>query len=303
MFIDMVWLLFALSGPILWGASNVLDSALRRHYVKSDWTLAWLVATGRLPFALVFLFFGGWNFPDWTSVFWMLICGIFWTLPFLFYFKALETEDTSRVSIFLQMVPAFTLLNAILILNEKLTLSQGVSFGLLVVAGLLASFRAIRGKWRPGIAFAWLILSCFLWSLSDILFKKFEPAFANFNSAFATYLFGSFLVAAILAIHPVKRKDSIRLFSQLPMRAWAIICVNVVVGIIGTLLFNTALTLGKASLTSAMMGIQPLAAFLIGLFLARTMREISPEDVGKKALLIKLASFILVVAGLAVLEV
>jgi drug/metabolite transporter (DMT)-like permease len=297
----MVWLILALSGPILWGASNVLDSALRRHYVKNDWALAWLMAAGRLPFALIFLFLGGWNFPDWISILWMLIGGALWALPFLFYFKALKTEDTSRVSIFLQMVPAFTLINAFFILNEKLTVSQGISFGLLLLAGLLASLKTFRGRCHPGIAFAWLTLSCLLWSLSDILFKKFEPAFSNFNSAFAILLLGTFLVAAALAIHPAKRQESISHLNRLPVRAWILICADVIVGVLGTILFNYALTLGKVSLTSAMMGIQPLAAFLIGIGLAPFMKEISREDVQRKTLALKLAAFVLAMIGLATL--
>jgi len=297
----MVWLILALSGPIFWGASNVLDSALRRHYVKSDWALAWLMAVGRLPFALFFLFLGGWNFPDWISVFWMLISGALWTLPFLFYFEALQTEDTSRVSIFLQMVPAFTLINAFFILDEKLTATQGIAFGLLLLAGLLASLKAFRGKWHLSLAFAWLTLSCLLWSLSDVLFKKFEPAFDNFNCAFAILLIGSFLVAALLSIHPKKRKESIDPLDRLPARAWIMACVDVSVSVLGTLLFNTALTLGKASLTSAMMGIQPLAAFLIGIGLTPFMKDISREDVGKRTLLLKLGAFVLMMAGLVVL--
>jgi drug/metabolite transporter (DMT)-like permease len=231
----------------------------------------------------------------------MIICGMLWILPFLFYFKALETEDTSRVSVFLQMVPAFTLLNAFFILDEKLTLSQGLSFGLLLLAGLLASLKTMSGKWRPGVAFAWLTLSCLLWSLSDVLFKKFEPAFATFNSAFATYLLGSSLVALLLLIHPKMRKGSLVSLCRLPGRAWAIIGVDVTVGVVGTILFNYALTLGKASLTAAMMGVQPLAAFLIGIGLAPLMREISREDVSKRALLLKLGAFVLMVAGLAAL--
>jgi len=297
----MIWLLLALSGPTLWGATNVLDSALRRHHVKSDWALAWLLAAGRLPFALIFLSLGGWNFPEWIPFFWMLVGGIFWALPFLFYLKALETEDTSRVSIFLQMVPAFTLLNAIIILNEKLTIHQAFSFVLLLLAGLLASLKTLSGKWRPSVAFAWLTLSCFLWSLSDILFKKFEPAFSNFNSAFGLYLLGSFLVAGLLVLHPKMRRESFRPLLRLSGRAWALVCANVVLGILGTFLFNTALTLGKASLTAAMMGIQPLAAFLIGIGLAPLMKEISHEDVSKKALLLKLTAFVLMMAGLVVL--
>ncbi len=298
----MTWFILALSAPILWGATNVLDSALRRHYIKNDWALTWLTAAARLPFALIFLLLGGWAFPDWPTILWMGIGGALWTIPFLFYYKALETEDPSRVSLFVQLVPAFTLLNAYLILQEKLNYSQGVAFGLLILAGVLASIKTIGGKWRWSGAFALLALACLLWSLSDVFFKKFEPLFINFYSAFAIYFLGSFLVAGLLAFHPKQLKRTARHFIHMPRRAWAIFWADEIAGVSGSILFAYALTLGKASLTSVMMGVQPLAAFLIGLGLAPLMKDITREDVTKKALLLKLASFILVAAGLATLE-
>jgi drug/metabolite transporter (DMT)-like permease len=299
----MVWLIFALSGPVLWGASNVLDSTLRRHYIKNDWALTWLTAAARLPFALVFLFLGGWVLPHWTTLLWMGIGGALWTIPFIFYYKAMETEDPSRVSVFIQLVPAFTLLNAFFILQEKLTPSQGISFGLLISAGLLASLKTIGGKWRWSGAFAWLALSCFLWSLSDIFFKKFEPAFANFHSAFAVYFLGSFIVAGLLAFHPRKLKKTVSHFIHMPRRAWLIFWADEIMGVSGSILFAYALTLGKASLTSAMAGVQPLSTFFVGLGLFHLMKDISREDVTKNALILKLASFALVIAGLAYLGI
>jgi drug/metabolite transporter (DMT)-like permease len=297
----MVWLIFALSGPILWGASNVFDSSLRRHYIKNDWALTWLTAAARLPFALVFLFLGGWTLPNWTILFWMGVGGALWTIPFLFYYKAMETEDPSRVSVFIQLVPAFTLINAFLILQEKLTASQGISFALLISAGLLASLKTIRGKWRWSGAFAWLALSCFLWSLSDIFFKKFESSFANFHSAFGIYFLGSFIVAGLFAFHPRKLKSTVSHFMHMPRRAWWIFWVDEIMGVSGSILFAYALTLGKASLTSAMSGTQPLSTFFVGLALAPLMKDISREDVTRNALILKLISFTLVIAGLAFL--
>lgn len=296
-----LWLLFALSAPILWGATNVLDGALRRHYIKSDWALMWITAVARLPFALVFLFLGGWVFPDGPTLLWMGLGGALWTVPFFFYYKAMETEDPSRISVFLQLVPAFTLLNAAFILQEKLNIAQGISFIFLMSAGLLASLKTVGGKWRWGRAFIWLALACFLWSLSDIFFKKFEPSFSNFYSAFAIYFLGSFLVAGLLVFQSKQFKKTMGYFLRMPRRAWGIFWADEIMGVTGSVLFAYALTLGKASLTTVMMGVQPLAAFLIGLGLAPFMKDIVREDTAKTALILKFIAFLLMVAGLVFL--
>ena len=145
-------------------------------------------------------------------------------------------------------------------------------------------------------------LACLLWASSDVIFKKFEPAFSGFLNAFAVYFLGSFLVSFIILTMPKRRSEILRHFSNLPMRAWLMIIGTIFGGICGSLSFAYALTLGKASLTSVMMGIQPLFVLLLGLFMALFIKEIRREDVGLNALLFKGLSFTLVIAGLILLQ-
>jgi len=297
----MTWLIFALLGPIFWGLANVMDSALRRKFVQNDAALTWMVAISRLPFFILFFALSGFKAPGLADLGWMILGGALWTLPFFFYYRALKLEDPSRIALLEQTIPLFTLLIAFFALGERLTANQGIAFGLLILAGILASLKQTLGRWRLSPAFALILLATLLWAASDVIFKKFEPSFAGFLGAFGFYFLGSSLTALAMLAMP-RGKHILDHFKALSGKAWASVAATEIGGILGSLSFAYALTLGKASLTSVMIGIQPLAAFLIGLGLAPLMKEISHEDIGKKALLLKGTSFALVVVGLAILE-
>jgi drug/metabolite transporter (DMT)-like permease len=296
------WLFFALLAPFLWGMANVIDGALRRHFVRSDMALTWMMAFLRLPFVIAFFLAFGIEIPSISVILFMFLAGILWTFPFIFYYKAIEAEDPSRIALLLQLTPLFTLLIAFFAIQETLTANQGIAFILLVIGGAVAATKRLKGAWRLSKAFFLMVLATFLWASSDVLFKKFELSFSSFLTAFAIYFFGSFLVSAILMSYPHGRQKILKHFTKLPVRAWLMIVSTAVVGVGGSMTFAYALTLGKASLTSVIIGIQPLFVLGLGLLLAPFIREIRKEDLSKRALLLKGISFILILIGLVFLE-
>ena len=298
------WLIFALLPPILWGFTNVLDSALRKNFIKSDFALTWFVAFTRLPFVILFFLISGFYIPDITSVLLMLIGGILWTYPpMILYFKAMETEDASRISLLMQLVPVFTLLIAFFALGEVLTINQGLAFVILIIGGIFASLKKTEKNWHFSKAFLLIGIAGFLWATSDVLFKKLETVFPDFLSAFAFFFLGSFLASMFMLMHADGRSKVLNHFTILSKRGWIMIIATQTLGIIGSISFAYALTLGKASLTAVMIGIQPLFALGFGLILAQFIKEIHREDLSKKTLLLKGLSFVLIIVGLVVLEI
>ena len=66
--------------------------------------------------------------------------------------------------------------------------------------------------------------------------------------------------------------------------------------------FGYALTLGKASLTTVILGVQPLFVFLLGVVLGPIIPSFHLEDTSRKALAFKGISFALVIGGLILLQ-
>lgn len=281
----------------------MIDSALRKNFIKSDFALTWLVAFTRLPFIVLFFLISGLQVPNITVVLFMIICGVVWMYPsMIFYFRAMEMEDASRIALLLQLMPVFTLLIAFFVINETLAANQILAFALLIIGGIFASLKKMKGNWHVSKAFIWIAVAGFLWAGSDVFFKKFAVFFPDFLSAFSFFFLGSFLASIFMLIHSDNRKKVFGHFMNLPQMGWLLIAATQTLGIIGSILFAYALTLGKASLTAVMIGIQPLFALGFGLLLALFIREIHKEDLSKKTLILKGVSFALIVVGLVVLE-
>ncbi len=292
------WLFYALIGPLLWAVTNVADGALRSHFVKDDLALTWMTAVTRLPIAILFFLIAGIHMPDLKTVLLMFSGGVLWTFPMYFYYKAIEKEDPSRVALLLQLVPIFTLLIAFFALSERLTGMQGAAFAFLVAGGIFASLKRFEGVWRISGAFFLVALACFFWASSDVIFKKFEPGFPDFFSAFAVYYLGGFLLSFFIFFIPQGYIKVIKRFSGLPLRAWFLITATVTAGVCGSLSFAYALTLGKASLTAVLMSAQPLFVLGLGVILSLFIKEIRKEDLSRQALFLKGVSFAMILVGL-----
>lgn len=292
------WLIFALLAPVLWGFSNVLDAAIHRNFVKNDSAMTVFLALTRLPFIIAFFIITGFKIPPVQAIIFMVIGGVLWMFPFVFYYKALEFEEPSRVVLLMQTAPIFVLIISFFAINETLTIYQLLAFVFIIVGGVFAAIKKLEGIWRFSRAFWLVIFATFLWAASDVIFKKFEPEFFTFLSAFAFYFLGSFLVAPLMLIGQRSRKKILASFSGLPHRAWKMLIIDQISGISGSLTFAYALTLGKASLTSALISIQPVIVILFSIILSRFIKEVITEDLSKTTLIFKGASLLFIIAGL-----
>lgn len=281
----------------------VIDGAIRRHFVKNDLAITWFMAVGRLPLILILLLFIGFQLPPSTAMLFMLLGGIFWTLPFLLYYKAIAFEEPSRIALFIQTIPIFTLLIAYFLIQETLTGKQGIAFLFIIIGGMIAALKKLKTKWHISFAFILILIANITWATSDVLFKKFEPAFNSFLHAFTFFMLGGALVGIIISLFPKGHKAIKQHLSNLPTRGWVYMIISLVGGIAGSLTFGYALTLGKASLTTVIIGTQPLFAFGFGIILAPFLPEVYKEDISKNSLLLKGLSFSMIIIGLIYLQI
>ena len=298
-----LWFLAALLAPTFWALTNVLDSALRKEIIKDDLTLTWLGGVMKLPLVILFFWLGGFEFPDSLSFLMILLSGALLTLPILLYYRAMEHEEASRVALIMQFVPLFTIFIAYFLLGEKLSPLQFVAFFLLLLGGALAVLKRKKEKWHVSKYLLLVLFAAFIWAISDVVFKKYEVAFSNFNSAFAIYSLGSFLVSITLFFIARKKEKMGDVLKKLTTRAWSLVIISVISGNIGTLFFNYALTLKEASLTAALMALQPLMAFILGLLLFYWIKEVKKDELNKEALFLKGGAFILIMSGIILLQV
>lgn len=296
-----MWLFFALLAPFFWGFSNPMDGALRRNWFKNDLVLTSLCAITKLPVAICFLvLFGEGIIFGWSFV-WIFFAGMLWMLAFVFYYRSLQIEEVSRVILILQFQPIIIFLIAAVMIQESLNFGQFTAFLLIFVGSVLAAFKKTKSKWHFSKAFVFILLADFMWSFSDVIFKKYAVYFPNFWAAFGVELLGSSLLGGLLFFLP--RYRSLYRSFKVSTKGWIVFFVSAFFSILGSLFFAYALTLGKASLTTVVIGLQPLFAVIFGLFLNRLIKEIPPESITKSDLVIKFSSFVLILIGLIYLYI
>src|SRR6478609_2074218 len=139
-----MWLLYALSGPILWALSTHIDKYLVEKYFRHSDTAVLIVFTAFLGiFALPVI----WAFEPKvlqlsllaTGV--MTVSGILYMGAMLFYLRAIQSEEASVVAPLFQASTLFTFLLGYLFLHERLGTSQLLGGGLIVGGALGLSFQ------------------------------------------------------------------------------------------------------------------------------------------------------------------
>jgi len=297
----MTWLIFALLGPSLWALGYVLDSALRRKFIPDELSLTWVMSALRIPVVVGLLFFFNVFAAGAKPFLFLLLSGFLLTLPYWFYYNALKGEEVSRIAVMIQTIPIFNLLISHFTLHERLTPLQGVAFFLLLLAGFIAALKPEGKKIKISSVLGLILFASFLWAISDVLFKAYSAAYTHYWDAFTTYLLGGLFTTALL-FRPMVRRSPKKLFRNLSIKGWVYVLCSYTSGTLGTVAFTYALTLGKVSLTSVMMGVQPLLVLVFGVAFYPIIPELTREDISKKSLLLKGISFVLVLAGLAVLQ-
>ena len=297
------WLIFSLLGPMFWAMTNLLDAALRRHFIKDELALTWFMTLFRFVLAFILFFiFGGVIEFNWVLVA-LFVAGMFWTLPLYFYFKAVEFEEPSRVALFTQMIPIFVLLIASVFIGEELSRPQFFAFALILLGGAVAAFKRINKKWHFSQAFPLIILAAFFWAVSDVMFKYFAAEFPDFTSAFLLYFIGAGLPAVLIIFFPKKSKEILKPYKTLSLKGWLLTTLSLSAGVAGSAFFTYALTLGKASLTAVIIGLQPLFAFALGWIFSLFIKEVEPESVKFTDIVFKLLALFLILLGLFYLSV
>ena len=295
----MNWLIFALLTPFFWSFTNILDKILTTKYVKPiDYAILggfiWLIN-------LVFLPLSNLRVISLTFVLLLLFVGAIRIFSFLFYLKAMQIEEVSRVSPLGNLSPLFVLIMSVLFLKESLTQSQLIAFFLIFVGGFVLSIKRIKGLLRLSKALGFIILNTFLFALSYVLLK-FAYGHITLWDGLVLYAFGEIIASFILLINQDIRKRFLKSVKSYNKKIWLFIAVDTIFALLGNLTSNAAILLGPVSLVAVVGGFQGLLVLIWAIYLSRYFPKILKEEIDRKVLLIKAFAISLMIGGLYLLH-
>jgi uncharacterized membrane protein len=305
----MSWLVFALSGPVLWAISVHLDKYLVDRFFKDSNVAVLLLFTawvGLLLLPFIWFFGPSVTAPGAGSIAVIMLSGILYMGAMLFYLRALQTEEASVVAPFFQASPLFGYVLAYLVLGETLSGRQMAGGVLIIVGALIVSLKlgsfgsadAPTGS-RFKARLALLMLACgFALAVSALIFKIFAIRTEFWTTTFWMFVGEAVFGAGLLSVRAYRTQ----FFTLLRTNTAALLSINAsneLINLGGGLGARYALLFAPLSIVQAIGSTTTLFVFLFGVLLSIAVPRLGREALSGRELAQKGVAAVLVAAGVA----
>ncbi len=296
----MLWVILAISAHLLWALGNLGDRYVMDKKLKSPYfyTISGLIV-GCLV-SLLFFPLVTFNWIAWPLMMGAVLAGIGFILGTLFYIKAIQIEETSRINVLWVFIPIFDFVFGWLLLGEKLAGKQLLAFVILLSGSLIACLHWRGGKWKFSRAFILMLVACLFFSSYDIIMRYLTQ-----QTPFSLlYLIAS--SSMLLWLIPIVSAKKFREKYQSEFKSinWRLIFIVIFIAIcsrFGLFLNTRAISLGPVSLVSALEGFQTIFVFIIAALLTIFVPRIMKEEFDRKNLVLKLVALVLMLGGIGLL--
>ena len=288
-----MWILFSILAAFLWAICNIVDKFILTKWVKQPFVPVIILGIiGFIAGMAVYFAQGIVHLPN-MGIFLAFIAGISYILMTVFYFKALQVEEISRVSPMFYLTPLIILIFAALFFNEIFTPIKYLGIVLLIVGTILISSKNIF-KFHFGKAVWWMLLSVFSLAINQLL-TKYLLVSTDFWTVFFYIRIG--VLIGILPVIYFYLPELMRNIRQRGFRVVGLISINETLNIIGVLLFTIAISLGTVTLTDALASVQQFFVLFVAVILSIFYPAILKEEIRKSTIALKLAAIILMFIG------
>lgn len=281
----MNWILIALVAYFLVALQIILDKFLLSSKRVSHPAIyafySGLLSLATLPIFLPF----GLHWLSGGKILSYFLAGIIFIYGILSLFFALKKSEASKVTpVAGAIIPAATFFLSVIFLGEQLGWVQAIGVIILIFGGLLISFDLpLRLNKRKFFAGFWqTILAGILLAAAFTAFKYFFER-DNFTNVFVWTRLGLFAGALSLLIFPFWRRTirvSLKKFKKPERentRTGILFVFNKILGGTGSALTNYAIALGSVTVVNALVSVEYIFVFLLGLLFSLWLPEIFEE--------------------------
>ncbi len=299
----MTWVIAVLISTALFALVTILDKRLIADLFPS--AQSFNVAFGLLQAPIAALFFAvvvpTVGFDGGTGIPWAIATGLLWAVGITLFFHGLRLEEVSRATPIQMTAPIFTALLAVTFLGESLNGFQWLAIGMVVLGGATVTLRPELGWFRIANPRALVILlgASFVMGVAFVVSKEAT----NQMNVWAIQAFrAAAMGAGVLALQGRGRalREARRMLGA--RRAMGtLVLTEGIMAPIAAFMFVVALSLGPVSLVSAVSSSRPLLVLAVSALLSTRLWNVLGEPLDKRTLGIKLASTVLIVAGVSAL--
>jgi transporter family protein len=293
------WLIFALIGTIFFSAAGVLDKFLLSSYTCDSKAYIVCQVLVQQIFTIPILAIMRIDFVYPQSAMAMAL-GALQILPSLFYLRAVQVEEASRVAALEYFYPVFVFLGAFIFLGENLAPKHCIGGVLLVVSVLLISHKhkgkcsfdisSISPALRPFISY-WISMAIYCIALKYLLASMNEWQLYTWSSL------GSLMATLPLLANPSVRGEVLGFFESGTSAVGTLISEETFM-FLGIIFSIFAYALGSVALVTSVGALQPMLTLILvvalGLFLPGRVKE----ELDRNSLVQKGLSSIIVIIGI-----
>ncbi len=294
-----MWLLIVLASAACWAMVNVLDSGLVRHYHKDPIPLMWSQSMFTVIILTLIACFmdvrSTWAVP-------LMLCGMVAYVGDQAFFRVLDKVEASVSSIAWAMLAVILSVIGFISFGESWTLLQWSGAGLVLIGVVFLSLWHEEVSWN---ALAWMLGLALLYVPFYVAKKSALLAGQSVVPVFFWLLIGresfSFFGAMIVPAYRRRIKSLLKVVdTQFFVVSGLVIAAFFTAEYLGT----KAYSLGPMSLVSIVGNVQPFYAIFFSWLMFRLWSSVRPKEVLEmRSVGVKLATFLLVFCGLALLAV
>lgn len=289
---------FAVLSPLIFAINNFFDKFFLEKYKISPVVMTIINGLSGFISGLIVLFFTGFYFLNLNLIAIILTSGFLMIICLIFYYKALFTDETSRVVPLFQFTPIFVLIMGFLFLGEKLFAQQYLGSAIIITGAFMISLEKFDMKiFKIRPAFWYMVAASFLYAVSLVLYK-FGVEEIPFWHTLPYEGLGMALGALTVYLYGNNGKTFLREMKRFRKKGYFLLSLNESIYVSARYVTYFALSLISASLVNILLGLQPLFALICGIILSIWFPKILTEVINKKVLFQKIISIVLIFAGL-----
>lgn len=291
----MTWIFIALLAHIFWGLVNIGDKYLITNKIKSPYVyLVLLTWSGIL--AVILIPFIDFYIPELKWLLWIALASALYFFGGLPYVKAVKIEDISRINIWWNLIPLFTLLLSWWTIGDHLSNHQFVAFVVLLFGSILASIHFRQKNITLSKAFPYMMIATLCYAGYAVVIRyvtQSVPFLVTYVSNGIIIVFISFS----MFLWPRFRTEFTTDLKNINKKIAATFLSIAVLDEAAVLLNIWALSLGPAALIFALEGVQTLFVFLLAVLISLFRPQIIKEELDKRNIVLKLTALVIIIVG------
>lgn len=291
------WIFFVFISQGIWAFTSLIDKfVISKGHIRSPFV--YVVLNGLMNILLIFLLpFFGFEPLRVADLLILLLSGITFTAAMIFYYKAVQYDEISRIAVMYQLGPVFVFIFSFLFLGDTLTKNHFIGFLFLLGAGIIVSYKKSGTKFEISKAFLFMLISMVISSVSVVSAKHIFDV-TSFWSAFLWLRLGGFISAFVL-LSPSIRRQFVETFKAMDTKIRRLLGFKMLIDFTAFIFAGYALQNGQAPLVSALASsVLPLCVFLLTSITSVYFPRILRESIDKKVILAKLAAIACIIIGI-----